>query len=293
MVGSPQITFQWRPVAGATNYTVRLSKMLTQAGAEVAIPIWSSTTTNTLIDLNAQGLMENASYRWMVVANDELGNGTSSIANAFRYSIPAGEFAISAFDASDNSVLVGVEVKTVAINEGATSTVGYILQSNSLTDSLVVGTYEFQATKQGYENLSVVASIRERQSTYVPLNMRPQPSSIVGKVADETGAAVGEATVRVVDILTGTERTTLSTNLGEFSIQVNPGSYSVTVTKAGYIAATARNLTIDLGESQDESGTPFVIQNDLAVISGTVSNQSSSPISLASCQLATKPSRPP
>ncbi|MEN9838537.1 MAG: hypothetical protein RL177_16 [Bacteroidota bacterium] len=281
MVGSPQITFQWRPVAGATNYTVRLSKMLTQAGAEVAIPIWSSTTTNTLVDLNAQGLMENASYRWMVVANDELGNGTSSIANAFRYSIPAGEFAISAFDASDNSVLVGVEVKTVAINEGATSTVGYILQSNSLTDSLVVGTYEFQATKQGYENLSVVATIRERQSTYVPLNMRPQPSSIVGKVVDETGAAVGEATVRVVDILTGAERTTLSTNLGEFSIQVNPGSYSVTVTKAGFIAATARNLTIDLGESQDESGSPFVIRNDLAVISGTVSNQSSSPISLA------------
>lgn len=281
MVGVPQITFQWRAVPGATNYSVRLSKMLTQAGAEVAIPIWSSTTTNTLIDLNAQGLMENASYRWMVVANDEIGNGTSSIANAFRYSIPAGEFSVSAIDASDRSVLVGVEVKTVAINEGATSTVGYILQSSSLNDSLVVGTYEFQATKQGYEPLSVVATIREASTTYVSLAMSPQPSSIVGKVVDETGVATPEATVRVVDILTGAERTTLTTNLGEFSIQVNPGSYSISVTKGGYIASPARNLTIDLGESQDESSTPFVIRNDLAVISGTVSNQSSSPISLA------------
>lgn len=281
LVGIPLITFQWRAVAGATNYSVRLSKLLTQAGAEVAIPIWNSTTTNTLIDLNAQGLMENASYRWMVVANDELGNGTSSISNAFRYSIPAGEFNISATDASDNSELVGVEVKTVAINEGATSTLGYILQSSSLSDSLVVGTYEFQATKQGYEPLTVVATIRENLTTYVSIPMRPQTSSIVGKVEDETGAPAQEATVRVVDILTGIERTTLTTNLGEFSIQVNPGSYSVSATKGGFIASPSRNLTIDLGDSQDESATPFVVRNDLAVISGTVSNQSSSPISLA------------
>lgn len=281
MVGTPQITFQWRPVTGATNYTVRLSKMLTQAGAEVALPIWSSTTTNTLIDVNADGLMENASYRWMVVANDELGNGTSSLANAFRYSVPAGEFIVSAYDASDNSVLVGVEVKTVPINGGASSSVGYILQSSSLSDSLVVGTYEFQATKQGYENLSEVVAIRDGLSTYVNLRMSPQPSSIVGKVVNETGAAVADATVRVVDILTGTERTTLTTNLGEFSIQVNPGSYSVSATKAGFIASAARTLTVDLGESQDESATPFAIRNDLAVISGTVTNQSSSPISLA------------
>ncbi len=281
IVSTPQITFQWRAVTGATNYSVRLSKMLTQAGAEVAIPIWSTTTTNTLVDLNTQGLMENASYRWMVVANDELGNGTSSLTNAFRYRVPAGEFSVFATDASDNSVLVGVEVKTVAINEGATSTVGYILQSSSLNDSLVVGTYEFQATKQGYEPLTVVATIRENQTTWVPLPMSPQPSSIVGKVVNENGTVVAEATIRVVDILTGTQRTTLSNNLGEFSIQVNPGSYSVTVTKAGFIASTARNLTVDLGESQDETATPFVIRNDMATISGTVSNQSGSPISLA------------
>jgi len=285
LVATPQITFQWRAVTGATNYSVRLSKMLTQAGAEVAIPIWSSTTTNTLIDLNANGLMENASYRWMVVANDELGNGTSSVSNAFRYRVPAGEFSVSAVDAVDNSALVGVEVKTVAINEGATSTVGYILQGTSLNDSLVVGTYEFQATKQGYEPLSVVATIRENQTTYVSLPMRAQPSSIVGRVVDETGVAVADATVRVVDIISGEQRTTLSTNLGEFSIQVNPGSYSVSAAKAGFISSTARNLTVDLGESQDESASPFIIRNDMATISGTVTNQSSSPISLARVRL--------
>lgn len=281
LVGTPQITFQWRPVSGATNYTVRLSKMLTQAGAEVALPIWSSTTTNTLIDVNTEGLMENASYRWIVVANDELGNGTSSLANAFRFSIPAGEFYVSAFDATDNSVLVGVEVKTLPINGGASSSVGYILQSNSLNDSLVVGTYEFQATKQGYENLSEIVTIQEGGTSYVNLRMRPQPSSIVGMVVDENGAAVSEATVRLVDILTGTERTTLTTDLGAFSIQLNPGSYSVSATKAGFIASSARSLTVDLGESLDESATPFALRNDLAVISGTVTNQSSSPISLA------------
>src|SRR5690606_28883434 len=97
--------------------------------------------------------------------------------------------------------------------------------------------------------------------------------------------AVAEATLRVVDILTGVQRTTLSSNLGDFSIQVNPGSYSVTATKAGFIASTARNLTVDLGESQDESATPFVIQNDMATISGTVSNQSGSAISLAKVRL--------
>jgi protocatechuate 3,4-dioxygenase beta subunit len=285
LVASPQITFQWRAVAGATNYSVRLSKMLTQAGAEVAIPIWTSTTTNTLLDLNAPGFMENASYRWMVVANDELGNGTSSVTHAFRYQTPAGEFSVSAVDANDNSTLVGVEVKTVAINEGATSTVGYILQGTSLSDSLVVGTYEFQATKQGYEPLSVIATIRQNQTSYVSLPMRSQPSSIVGRVVDETGAAVAEAMVRVVDIMSGAQRTTLSTNLGDFSIQVNPGSYSVIATKAGYIASGARNLTVDLGESQNETATPFQIRNDKATISGTVTNQSSSAISLARVRL--------
>jgi hypothetical protein len=279
-INSPQITFSWNEVAGATNYTVRLSKRLTQSGAEVSLPVWTTTTTNTLIDVNAVGLLENTRYVWNVIANDEFGRGTTSQQRNFRYQIDTGRFDIAARNATDGSVITGVDVRAVAISGGSTSALSYILQGGSVGDSLVAGTYEFTGTKSGFQDATTVGTIRANDVTYMVLNMEPMPSGISGTVVDNLGQPVQNSQIQTTDLVSGERFTTVTNVTGGFSQSLQPGTYTVQATRAGYISSTARTYLLELGQQVNEANN-FVIQNDLATISGFVFNQAGNPIQLA------------
>ncbi len=72
-------------------------------------------------------------------------------------------------------------------------------------------------------------------------------SSLRGTVTDAQGATVPAATVELSDPTNGFQRSTISTNAGEYQFsQVPPGSYSVTVTKPGFAVSVNRNVKLEV-----------------------------------------------
>jgi hypothetical protein len=277
---TPQITFRWSEVTGAANYTVRLSKRLTQSGAEVTIPIWTTTTTNTLIDLNAAGLLENTSYVWNVVANDELGRGTTSAQREFVYQTQMGTARLAARSAVDNTEVTGVEIRAVSTSGGSTTSLSILLQGTSINQDLVTGTYEFTATKSGFQNATVVGTISENTTSNINILMQPLQSSIVGRVTDENGTSVSGATVVARNLATSEEITTTANTQGSFTLGLSAGSYSVRASRAGYIRSD--NVITDLSAGQSVTlGNNLIIRNDLATLSGFAFNLSGNAIQLA------------
>src|SRR6185369_5802464 len=70
---------------------------------------------------------------------------------------------------------------------------------------------------------------------------------LVGTVADASGAVPG-ATIVVKDTKTGKERTVTASDDGSYSVaQLEPGTYTVTITAAGHRTFTANDAKIDVG----------------------------------------------
>jgi len=274
------ITFQWTDVPEASNYTVNLFQVMKQQGIDVTVPIWSSTTTNTLIEFPALQTLKSGRYQWNVVSNNSKGGGTTSGSRFFQYNVETGEFDISVVSAADNSSLLGVEVTARAISGGVTPSLPYFVQSDGYADSLVAGTYEFTGVKSGFETASTTAVIRDQRTTYFQLELDPLPSSISGVVKDETGATVEDVTVRTVRTDDGTSKSVTTGVNGDYSVSLDQGSYRITVSKSGYISPAARLVTVGLNEQKSLSD-PFILTNDQATVSGTVFNEEGDAVSRA------------
>lgn len=73
---------------------------------------------------------------------------------------------------------------------------------------------------------------------------------IGGRVTDQSGAVVPNASVTVHNELTGVDRTTETTNLGEFTVPfLNPGIYDVSVSVAGFQTVTRTKLNLSTGQA--------------------------------------------
>jgi hypothetical protein len=74
--------------------------------------------------------------------------------------------------------------------------------------------------------------------------------TVAGSVTDPTGALVAGATVTLTDIGTNTARTTTSNASGRYIyVDVNPGIYSIAVSKAGFATSKTENQEVKLGAS--------------------------------------------
>ena len=77
-------------------------------------------------------------------------------------------------------------------------------------------------------------------------------ANLNGSIKDAGGAVVPGATIKVVSVATGAERTVTASNEGYFSIQqLQPGAYTVTVAKDGF--KTAKIETVELGADQNRT----------------------------------------
>src|ERR1022692_4717067 len=73
---------------------------------------------------------------------------------------------------------------------------------------------------------------------------------LAGTIYDASGAAVPNATVAAKNDGTGVESTTKSTATGEYHLgNLLPGTYTVTVTAAGFTKAQVRSVAIDLNKN--------------------------------------------
>lgn len=278
------ITFEWTDVPEASNYTVNLFQVMKQQGIDVTVPIWSGTTTNNLIEFPALQTLKSGRYQWNVVSNNTKGGGTTSSSRFFQYNVETGEFSVRVLSASDNSSLLGVELSARAISGGVTPSLPYFVQSDSYSDSLVAGTYEFTAEKQGFETTTTTSVIRDQRTTYVQMKMNPLPSSVSGVVKDNTGQTVEDAVVRTVKSDDGTIKTTTTGVNGDYSLSLNQGSYTLSVSKSGFISPSNRSVTLGLDEQKNLSD-PFILTNDQATVSGTIFNEDGDAVSRATVRI--------
>jgi hypothetical protein len=277
------ITFRWSEVTQAASYGINLYQVIVQQGVNATVPIWSTVTTNTVIDYPALSNLKNAVYQWNVVAFDGEGGGVTSGTSAsptreFQYRVVNGEFSATAASTLNPSKnMSGVEIYIRAISGGVTPGFPAFLQSESVADSLVVGTYQFTAKKDGFADTTVTQTILARRTSYIAIKMRPLPSFISGVVADERRVPVAQVNVSAANQLTGVVVHAQTDVTGTFRMPANPGTYEVKTSKAGTIAPLPRVITIQQGEAYRFPDS-LRITNDRATIAGAVLNESGGPV---------------
>ncbi len=96
--------------------------------------------------------------------------------------------------------------------------------------------------------LACLAPLASSPSAFAQLAGKGQ---IKGTVMDQTGAAIPNATVVIKSKLTGVSTTVTSTSAGEYSAPIlDPGTYTVTVTAAGFQTLAQDNVNVNALETQ-------------------------------------------
>ncbi|MFC3198761.1 SusC/RagA family TonB-linked outer membrane protein [Parapedobacter deserti] len=80
---------------------------------------------------------------------------------------------------------------------------------------------------------------------FIILNKKQQPGRIVGKVLDDEGNPLGDATVRVVE----TNRSVMTNGGGSFTLPLQPGTYTIEVTHLAF-ETEQRKVTLEAGRDQ-------------------------------------------
>ncbi len=102
--------------------------------------------------------------------------------------------------------------------------------------------------------------------TAVPARAQEQTGAIAGTVKDSTGAALPGATVTVVNLETGSSRSTVTTESGSYRITgLQPSRYSATVELQGFTTVKRPEVTVKIGSVED---VEFTLQ--VGAISETV-----------------------
>jgi hypothetical protein len=85
--------------------------------------------------------------------------------------------------------------------------------------------------------------------TVAPARAQLSTATLNGAVTDPTGAVVPEATVTITNVDTGVSRTTVSNQAGDYSVPaLEPGKYSVTISKAGFGTSQQSGLTLQVAQ---------------------------------------------
>lgn len=104
---------------------------------------------------------------------------------------------------------------------------------------------------------------------FVPSRMLAQASgSISGRVSDETGALIPDATITLTNQATAAVRNTVSTSSGDYVFPaVAPGTYIIRVSHATFKTATSQNIEVQVSQALRQN---FTLQVGAAVQTVTV-----------------------
>lgn len=145
---------------------------------------------------------------------------------------------------------------SVTIEDDKGRTLGTVVTGGTGSYSFKVesGTYYIRANAQGYFESSKVLTVVTGHLYTINLDgMKPNHGSIAGKVVDADGNAVSGAVVNLTNMDGAGDAVTLSTNeSGEFSSSTVPiGTYTVSITKSGYIDVVCNDVPIVGGRTYD------------------------------------------
>lgn len=145
---------------------------------------------------------------------------------------------------------------SVTIEDDKGRTLGTVVTGGTGSYSFKVesGTYYIRANAQGYFESSKVLTVVTGHLYTINLDgMKPNHGSIAGKVVDADGNAVSGAVVNLTNMDGAGDAITLSTNEnGEFSSSTVPiGTYTVSITKSGYIDVVCNDVPIVGGRTYD------------------------------------------
>jgi len=280
---TPVIRFQWDPVWNANSYSIHLFNRVKQWGGnnqEIDVPVWSTSTTNTIVDFPAQVNISKGKYPWFVIANSSSGAGSMSSTRIFNYTCPTGVYRVSATSVEDSSALMNFQFTIHSTTGGFSPTIPFtVSNSTTYTDSIPVDSYIFTASKPGYFDSTVNISILEGQTkNYVRFRLRAYPVTANGIVKDTSNNPVSGANVSFTNILNNSVLSIATSSSGNYSILLPKGNYSVTANKPGYLSPPAISISAD----SDNIQIPLITMTyDNAVISGKVFNDNNEPVQLA------------
>jgi hypothetical protein len=101
-------------------------------------------------------------------------------------------------------------------------------------------------------------------------------SRLVGRVTDATGAAVSNADVRIVDELTGAQRTVKTNADGLYiAVSLRPSQYDVQVTVEGFAPRETKHVVLTVGEEQTHD-----VQLAVSGVQSTVTVEAGSGVAL-------------
>jgi subtilisin family serine protease len=164
---------------------------------------------------------------------------------------PVGTLTGTVTNEANGTPLAGVSVRVAGPSNRTTVTGA----DGTYTSTLPVGDYTLTAGAFGYAEGSATATVTEGQSSTANIALAPVASHPVsGRVLDQDGGAVANATVRVA----GTPIAPVTSGAdGSYSIQDVPeGSYTLTATAGGCSDPQSLTLVVDGAETLD-FGLPY------------------------------------
>lgn len=280
--GNEFINFKWDPVKGANGYNIYiLNRVSSFAGNEqqIDLPIWNSFTNNTSINFPARTTLSKGDYIWYVIAYDNSGAGNVSKKYKFKYDVSISPFTIRGYNSENNANLLSFEVKARSISQGVSPANPFLVSnSTSYVDSLVTGTYEFTATKDGFYDSTFVYQLSANNNTNVTIYLRPIPAIVSGEVKDNNNISIADATVSFKNITTGNTINVKSNLQGAYSKFMPKGSYKVEASKPGYKASDPVTVTV---LNNQLMLSPIKLTKDIVTYSGKILNDEQKPVKQA------------
>ncbi|WP_164682730.1 carboxypeptidase regulatory-like domain-containing protein [Cyclonatronum proteinivorum] len=163
----------------------------------------------------------------------------------------------------DGSPLSGATVKAGELATATTSAAG------AFTLSLPPGSFQLEASRSGFfsDGPQQVSLEAGQQLSGISFVMTPNAATVSGQVLT-FGQPVPNTLITAVG--TGGTFTTTASGNGTYSLNVSPGSYTLSAQRSGFLPPSTIELTLSAG--QQTSGRNFSLIPNTRVVSGVVSS---------------------
>ena len=131
--------------------------------------------------------------------------------------------------------------------------------------------------------IAILAAVLALVTVSANLNAQVTGATVVGKVTDGTGSVVPNAQVQLLRDSTGTLHDVMTNDTGSYTVpNLEPGTYTITVTAAGFNKQVTKGISLDVGQDVEEdfSLKPGAVTEEVEVTT------SAPAIDLASSQIA-------